>query len=256
LTVTTTDVLRGAEREKPFDVVAFEEYDVSWGFWLDGEMPPPSDWPGPYPDDWRALFDERSGAYDSTWLRLVIDGVNERAATITGAQASKIECRDARPQGHFVQTADGLNTAIGWYFDLGEVDPIAYELLEDDVQGGPFFRSQTISLAPGEVLTVDAKAFAGDQDCQWKLELDVVVDGERSTVVIDDGGEPFRTSGGSGDTMSHIHLPISDGIVGPDFIDSQVWVHRRADDAFVEDPIALYDWSGETWSQTSGAPLD
>jgi hypothetical protein len=229
----------------PFTFVTSQVTPQTWNAWLDTPMPPSGEWPGPYPDEWAAFVRQRGATFDSTWVRIVLDGVAERAVTITEARAHKIDCVTPTPLGHYVQTADGADSTIGWYFDLGERDPIAYELLEEDEQGGPYFQANTISLAPGEVLTIDAKAFAGPDDCRWTIELDVVVGGEMTVVTIDDGGVPFRTSGGDLDIATHVVLPGSDGVFGADGIDGQMFVYPTGD--WFGEPEQLYDWSGSEW---------
>ncbi|WP_326599808.1 transcriptional regulator [Streptomyces sp. NBC_01803] len=54
-------------------------------------------------------------------------------------------------------------------------------------------------------LVLRVEADAGTCDCAWYIELAWSVGGERGTVRVDDGGEPFRTSGG-GDGADAPHV--------------------------------------------------
>jgi hypothetical protein len=50
-----------------------------------------------------------------------------------------------------------------------------------------------VSQQDPEVFTVIAKA--DNSYCLWKLEVDYLIEGGRHTLTVDDGGQPFRTTG-------------------------------------------------------------
>ncbi|MDT0445725.1 helix-turn-helix domain-containing protein [Streptomyces johnsoniae] len=55
-----------------------------------------------------------------------------------------------------------------------------------------------------EPLVLRVEAAAGGCDCSWSVELEWSSGEERGTLVIDEGGEPFRTSGG-GEGATHLY---------------------------------------------------
>lgn len=79
-------------------------------------------------------------------------------------------------------------------FNLDEQPPVARRVLEDGSLGEPYFESSNIRVDEGEVLAMGVTAFAEECFCTWTIECDVVVDGERQTLSLDNHGEPFQTT--------------------------------------------------------------
>jgi len=228
----------------PFTVSTSLDVIDFFDAWLDGPMPPSRSWPGPYLDQWRTFMADAGAAFTPTRMRLVLDGTGQRTATITQATAVKDDCSEPSPGAHFSIIPEGEAAPVGWSFDLGESAPVA---LNED--GRPYFEGKTISLAPGEVITIDVTTHPGPLDCRWTLLLDVTVGGERQTVTIDDDGQPFRTTGGDPELATHAMFAISDGIAGPDNIDAQIRVIPTSQvyDDF-ERATEVYNWDGSTWT--------
>jgi hypothetical protein len=156
--------------EKPAEERGGEPFTVSTSFdvieffdaWLDGPMPPIQSWPGPYLDQWRSFMADAGAAFTPTRMRLVLDGTGPRTATITQATAVKADCSEPSPSAHFTIIPEGEARTVGWTFELGESNPVAL-----DESGQPYFEGKTISLAPGEVITIDVTTHPGPLDCRW-----------------------------------------------------------------------------------------
>ncbi|MEE6259290.1 hypothetical protein [Plantactinospora sonchi] len=71
--------------------------------------------------------------------------------------------------------------------DLDRPNPVAEYQSEE---GGPF----AFSIKQGETETFLVRASTETASYEWVMDLDVVVNGESTTVRIDDQGKPFRTS--------------------------------------------------------------
>ena len=91
----------------------------------------------------------------------------------------------------------GSQDVVGWFFDLDESGAPAHELKDVPDRSAPlYFADRTVTVAPGEAVTIDAIATTQTCECLWVLELDVVVEGRQRVVRIDNDGKPFHTSGG------------------------------------------------------------
>ena len=193
----------------PFSASTRIRYVAPWSVWLQEPLPDPRLWPGPAThDDELVRFLAGLGAIDNeTWLRIVLDGTAGRTSTITGARAVVVERRDPSAVAQFKRTSEGEEDTIGWYFDLDEPESPAHELLKGymtERRGPTYFANRTITVAPGEALTIDVIAVTEKCDCRWVIDLDVVVEGTPRTVRIDNDGEPFRTSSGQPDAPLYL----------------------------------------------------
>ena len=189
--LTTVDVA-------PFSVVATIDHGDSWTVWLEKPLPPSTQWPTGTADEAELLgFVGALGAVDAmTWIRLVLEGSPGHTSTISGARARLLDRRTPAPMSSFTNPAEGVDETIGWYLDLDGKSPDVYELVNGTDRGQRFFAGKVITVAPGEAVTIEVKAFATACDCRWVLDLDVVVDGASRVVTVDNSGEPFRTSSG------------------------------------------------------------
>lgn len=64
--------------------------------------------------------------------------------------------------------------------------------------GGEPANKFSFTLTRGEIETFHITARAERARCEWTAELNLIVDGKRRTVYIDDDGQPFRTCGAEG----------------------------------------------------------
>jgi hypothetical protein len=192
----TTTLARDAA---PFTVSTRIVHGDYWKVWLAKPLPTPKLWPGPNSDPETLLrFLDKLGAVDDlTWARITLDGTAGRTSTITGARARVLQRSTPSPAAEFTYPHEGEQDVIGLYFDLDESGSPAHELISFATPSRePYFAHRTITVAPGEAVTLDVNATTQECDCQWVLELDVVVDGVSRTVRIDDNGKPFHTSAG------------------------------------------------------------
>lgn len=232
-TTTTTE----PPQEEPFTVAVQKRFGDAWQVWLDEDMPPIENWP-PYNDlvDYRPqLFEPLGVAHNPSWLLLTIEGTASQTATITGARAQPQDCDAPQHAASFNVPADGETESIGWHFEVDQVDTEAYELLGDDYRGEPYFEGRQITVAPGEVVNIEAQAFARELDCTWTLELDVVFDAETITMTVDNDGDPFRASPGNPDSATNYSWW---------YFDNQVWVF---DGARTEPPVEVWQWNGDAY---------
>ena len=58
----------------------------------------------------------------------------------------------------------------------------------------PARRRLLLTLNGTETETLQITAHTRRCDCEWRVRLHMVVNGDRDSAVIDDGGKPFRTS--------------------------------------------------------------
>jgi hypothetical protein len=217
-----------------------------WGYWMDGPMPPQAQWPGPDWEEWLDTVEDVGGAYAWTAIRIVIEGIADRTVSVTDARAVKDRCVDPTPEALFWVAPEGEALTVGWEFDLSEADPRAYAVDQTGRQGR-YFADRTLTVAPGEIVTIDATAVAGPLDCEWHLELDVVAGGVTSTVTVDDSGHSFRTSGDGTGTPTYA-LRALDGF--------QLWVHPDPPSAFGGGtPLEVWSWTGDDWVLTESNSL-
>ncbi|MET7398124.1 hypothetical protein ABZS66_32005 [Dactylosporangium sp. NPDC005572] len=132
---------------------------------------------------------------DRTMLRLTLQGRTDAPVALTvGVRVV---------ERHPVQ--EGTQLYIG-PTGGGDVIPRDVRVDLDAPQLAPryFVREQEVAaplvltLVKGESEVVDLRVSAAKALYHWVAELHLVVDGERSTIRIDDGGHPFRTSGRGG----------------------------------------------------------
>lgn len=127
------------------------------------------------------------GAYDGweTEIRVTLVGVGPSSVVVDGVRANIISRRPATGIGVSCRTGGADITPRGIEINL-DWDPGVVTFPQDQGHG------LMISLAAGEVERLHLLATSQDR-VQWTAELDLIVDGKRKTVVLDDDGEPFRT---------------------------------------------------------------
>lgn len=89
---------------------------------------------------------------------------------------------------------DGEPLEIG--FNLDEPDSIARVINpKNDTLGAAYVDRHTLTLSPGEPLTIDVQAYTDRSYCEWVVELELDLQGENRVQVVDDHGRPFRSTG-------------------------------------------------------------
>jgi hypothetical protein len=156
-----------------------------------------------------SLFDAaiEAGGFniDATHLKLDVEGhtprerkylwAKRRDVTIVGMRA-KIVSRGARRNGiRVVCFGGGQSPRIGLFFQLDDDEPHAQAVDQEGRPTHPYFESKTV-----EVRNTETESFkitgTTSRSVEWKLELDLIIDGKETTQTIPPAGEqPFRTTG-------------------------------------------------------------
>jgi hypothetical protein len=197
----------------PFSVSTRLVHGSEYSVWLDEALPDASRWP-PADADGTAVtrFLRTLGSTDeTTWVRIVLDGTAGRTSTVTDAHAVIVKRQQPSPAALFHFSGEGSQDVVGWFFDLDEFESPAHQLKDTPDRAAPlYFANKTVTVAPGEVVTIDAIAATRTCDCLWKIELEVVVDGKPRIVRIDDDGKPFHTSGGPTGVPEYLWAYLTD----------------------------------------------
>jgi hypothetical protein len=129
-----------------------------------------------------------------THLKISIEGLNRTPVLIESMRARVEDRREPIDDTLVACALEGVTGVIGIGFDLDEQPSLARSIKKDGGLGRPFFEHSSITVAEGEILPLAVTAFAEQCFCQWRIEIDAVVEGERQTFVIDDNGQPFQTT--------------------------------------------------------------
>ena len=134
------------------------------------------------------------GAVDPDWssIKLVIEGNRSHPVQLIGMHLIK-RCQKPLDGTLFYSPSAGAQFTVGIGINLDSVTSIA-ENAKDYVFSGDYFASHTISLAFGEVQTLQIMAHTTQQYCQYTLALTVVDGTTQTTESITDHGQPFRVT--------------------------------------------------------------
>lgn len=141
---------------------------------------------------WLAL----QGAVDAgdTPLKISIEGLNSSPVLIQSMRARVDARRDPMANTVLGCPVEGEIGVVEMGFNLDEQPAVARVIQEDKSLGHPYFERSNITIAEGEILPLSVTAFAEECFCEWRIEIDAVVEGDRQTFVLDDHGRPFRTT--------------------------------------------------------------
>jgi hypothetical protein len=149
----------------------------------------------------RYAWAHRQGGVDATetLVRVSVSGATPAATDLQQLRVRVVHCGHAL-KGQLV-TYTGLGSSIGArYFsiDLDKQTPVAdYVNAKGDIKHDQPF---PLKVTDSDQEVVDISAQITRRDCQWTLLLDWTAGSRHGTTVIDDHGEPFRTtSGGTAD---------------------------------------------------------
>jgi hypothetical protein len=136
------------------------------------------------------------GAADvgATPVQLVLQGKRSQRVTITDIHALILK-RAAPLTGtllHCPSAGEGAQIPIG--LNLDELDSVARFTNADGSLGNPYFAKNYVTLEKNEVITFEIAAETTSSYCEWNLRLDLLVDGQRQTMTIRAGDQPFRTT--------------------------------------------------------------
>jgi hypothetical protein len=143
---------------------------------------------------WRAWL-RPLDAYDggATDVRVSVWGSSPATVVIDGLLIQVVERTD--PTGHVLQSPAGGPGAPtrSLRVDL-DVEPCVVEYRDD---AGTSVEPFVMTMSPGDVEVFHITA-STTRRCRWTAELHITVNGEPRTAYLDDGGQPFRTSGTEG----------------------------------------------------------
>jgi hypothetical protein len=148
---------------------------------------------------WQAARSAGAADVGTTYAHVTAEGSGARTSTIVGIRA-RVLSRRPRTAGALADCPGG--SAVGLIrmrLDLDSGDPVALRVVRDDHQEegrvvGPFFADHAITVRRGESVPIIVEATTHSQFVVWKLEVTARVNGRRHTYVLDDNGQPFRTT--------------------------------------------------------------
>ena len=146
--------------------------------------------------------DRRAWAYDlggsdaiRTRVLITVNGQREAEVSLQNLRVEVLARRPA-PNGFVAlcPPVGGPSVVIhGFDVSLDSDDPVAV-YVEDEATPPSSGVRFTLDKGESEVFQVDASS-TGTDIVSWRLLLDLVADGSRQTVTIDDAGNPFTTAG-------------------------------------------------------------
>jgi hypothetical protein len=159
-------------------------------------LPPPSTFPDD--DHWMAATHAVVSDYGA--VLLTIQGTTAAEVVLTSLQVEVVKRAAAVRGTHVREKCGGLGAARELDVNLDH-DPPTYQPIvrEDFLADGPAWQKTPlvfpykVSLTDAETFLILANTFRCD--CQWRVKLDWSSQGATGSVLIDDHGKPFRTSG-------------------------------------------------------------
>jgi hypothetical protein len=136
---------------------------------------------------WNWARDRGGVDADRTRLQLTVTNSGSNTALITGMRAKMIS---RRPVSQVVETTcptQGEAEVYSVGMDLDKPQP--YGIYDRNGES----RRLNFTVAAGELETFLVTADIKHGAAQWELVVDLVEDGDKRTIVVDDGGKPFTT---------------------------------------------------------------
>ncbi|SCE88188.1 hypothetical protein [Micromonospora saelicesensis] len=146
-----------------------------------------------------------AGAVDierSTW-EITLVGTRDEAGEAVDLRPVLVEpCRPPLTGTREHNDSQGDSKKIVLVTHVDRPNP---RMLVDDPDGedagAPFFSTHKITLPKGEKNVIQVRALSAKQHCRWRLELDYLADGRRTTMVISaPGDKPFEVTGRADDS--------------------------------------------------------
>ena len=134
-------------------------------------------------------------------MELELEGNSAQPVRITRVQAEIVKCGPPLAGTLFYSPPQGSLVVEGLGFDLDSPDPYAQNVLPgpDDVGpprfSGDYFAEHEHRLKKHDQVTFQFAARSFEQDCSFRYRFDLSVNGQRTTQLVDNDGEPFRVSG-------------------------------------------------------------
>ena len=153
--------------------------------------------------DARAWLVERGAAdLGETYLRLAIEGRSHSTVRVRNIRAV-IRARHAPISETSVGSPSGGDAEIQAFgLNLDENAPVArtlqlnprYSVHISPPFGDPYFSGRQTTLVRDEIVTYSILARSTRDHVDWALEVDLAVDGKPKKLLLDNDGQPFRTS--------------------------------------------------------------
>ncbi|UCM87095.1 helix-turn-helix domain-containing protein [Streptomyces marincola] len=161
-----------------------------------GEVPAP-----PVAQDAEPWADELGAVHGESAIVEATVRTARPAAVVVEAVHIRVEERRAPldwPLFDMAMGCGGSLTPATFAVDLDKERPVARPVAGHDGDTGTDLPPPALPFAvtAEEPLVLRVEAVAGTCDCSWSIEVEWNSGDERGTLVIDDGGVPFRTSGG------------------------------------------------------------
>jgi hypothetical protein len=133
--------------------------------------------------------------YSTTYLELIAEGRTLKDVVIVGIQG-KIVSREPRANGALISCESaGATDVIAFGLNLDEPEPVARFIEESGEFSEPRFgEDSAVTLTKGELIPFHVTARTMKSYVEWELEIEIIVDGKREEMVLDNDGEPFRTT--------------------------------------------------------------
>ena len=160
-------------------------------------IPPPSK----YSDYDQWMEGAKAVVSDYGAVLLTIQGTTVAAVVLTSLQVEVVNRAPALRGTHVYEQCGGPGAVRELDVNLDHDPPTYLPILRDDLldEGAPAWQKTplkfpyTVSLTDAETFLVLANTFRCD--CQWRIKLAWASQGATGTMVIDDHGKPFRTTG-------------------------------------------------------------
>jgi len=133
--------------------------------------------------------------YSTTYLELIGEGRTLKDVVIVGIQG-KILSREPRASGPLISCESaGATDVIALGLNLDEPEPVARFIEDNGEFGEPWFgEDSAVTLTKGELIPFHVTARTMKSYVEWELEIEMIIDGKREEIVLDNEGEPFRTT--------------------------------------------------------------
>lgn len=140
-------------------------------------------------EDFAALVKEHHGVpVDASLVSVAVTGNADQPVRIVDLKVVNRNCTAPLAGTYFfIGGPQGQGPVIPISFDLDMREPVA---LTSDGHG--YFAAHTISLAPGEQVTLAFTSVTKQSYCRYELQLVVLVGSKRMTQTVNDGGKPFE----------------------------------------------------------------
>lgn len=147
-------------------------------------------------NDWKGINTAQD--QDST-IQVSVEGNRKGIVRIVNIQVLKT-CAEPLRGTYFYGPPQGSRSNLDLGFDLDEDNPSARVIRSWQIKdlsphlGASYFFGHEYDLRQGEPLTLVLDSQTHNHSCEFRYQLDLVVNGKPTTEIIDNAGQPFRVS--------------------------------------------------------------